>query len=463
MLGQRLPGSVVEGIAGGAGWLSLRVSGSYLWLMVLPSLRAAWLDEHPVPGAWLHALGRHKESPFAPHLEHLRPSGSTLLVNQEGAPCGLALTFASEPPLRLCVGFWPRPGGIWLDGGHNELLARSGDVIRSDLVEAPAAAAVPAAGVDPPTAAPFDAAAHASAARTLLTAHLQTGVRKRVRDVLAGAAGREQRRITALQADLHDAQEGAALRARADVLAAHLHAVPARSASVTLTGFDSQPVTIALDPAMTPARNLDAMYRRAGRSERKAQQATARLVAAQGAKARADEAMDELTRRSTLDGVLELAVELGVDFAPVRAGAHRSQRHTEPQQRLPYRVFVLASGVEVRVGRSAADNDALTRSHSALTDLWLHAQGVEGSHVILRTGGRPIPPHDAEQAAQLAALFSKARTSKTVPVVVTERRFVRKPRGSPAGLAVAERAKTLFVTPRMPVGCSQKGPPATEG
>lgn len=483
-LGRELPGSVVEGIAGGSGWLSLRLSGRFLWLTTLPSLRAVWLDEHPMPGAWLHALGRHKESPFAGHLEQRRIGDVLLMAGDDGQPCGLSVALADAPALKLQVTFWPRPGAIWLDGGHAEPLARTGDGPPTNLTRTPTprtesatanlelpdagvhAAGVPDSGAhaagaphSASSAAPegFEPAQHAAAARARITALLLTAVRKRVHDVLAGVRDREQRRITAIGSDLHDAHEGAALRARADVLAANLHALPAGRSSVTLTGFDGQPVTLTLDPRLTPARNLDAMYKRAGRSERKLEQASVRLIAAQSAKRRADEALAELQRRQELDDLLDLAVELGIDFAPVRAGEHRSRRSAQPQERLPYRVFLLASGLEVRVGRSATDNDALTRHHSAPHDLWLHAQGAQGSHVILRTEGRPTPARDTEQAAQLAALFSRARTSQTVPVVVTERRYVRKPRGAAAGLAVAERAKTLFVTPGMPEGCTQQG------
>jgi predicted ribosome quality control (RQC) complex YloA/Tae2 family protein len=116
-------------------------------------------------------------------------------------------------------------------------------------------------------------------------------------------------------------------------------------------------------------------------------------------------------------------------------------------------VFRLASGREVWVGRSARDNDLLTQRHAHGHDLWLHAQGVEGSHVVLRTGGQPALAADVEAAAQLAAQFSKAKHSQTVPVVVTEKRYVRKPRKAVPGAVVAERAKTLFVSPQIPPGC----------
>jgi predicted ribosome quality control (RQC) complex YloA/Tae2 family protein len=104
--------------------------------------------------------------------------------------------------------------------------------------------------------------------------------------------------------------------------------------------------------------------------------------------------------------------------------------------------------MEIRVGRGARHNDELTFRHSAPQDVWLHARHASGAHVILRWGRTESPPaRDLHEAAVLAALNSRARTSGTVPVDWTLRKYVRKPRGSPPGRVVMERARTVFVTP----------------
>jgi predicted ribosome quality control (RQC) complex YloA/Tae2 family protein len=102
----------------------------------------------------------------------------------------------------------------------------------------------------------------------------------------------------------------------------------------------------------------------------------------------------------------------------------------------------------VRVGRTSKDNDRLTFGNSLPSDVWLHARSVPGSHVILRWAGEGAPPaRDLEEAATLAALFSKARTSGTVAVDWTRRKHVRKPRGAPPGRVSILHAKTVFVEP----------------
>ena len=100
------------------------------------------------------------------------------------------------------------------------------------------------------------------------------------------------------------------------------------------------------------------------------------------------------------------------------------------------------------MGRGARHNDDLTFRHSAPNDVWLHARHTAGAHVILRWTGSGSPPaRDLEEAASLAALHSKARTSGTVPVDWTLRKYVRKPRGAAPGSVVPDRVQTLFVTP----------------
>jgi predicted ribosome quality control (RQC) complex YloA/Tae2 family protein len=126
--------------------------------------------------------------------------------------------------------------------------------------------------------------------------------------------------------------------------------------------------------------------------------------------------------------------------------ADRDRTRAEPRQ--PYKRFTSRGGLEIRVGRSARDNDALTFHASSPDDVWMHARGASGSHVVLRWTRDEAPPAaDLEEAALLAAWHSRARGSTVVPVDWTRRRHVRKPRGAAPGSVVVARAKTVMVRP----------------
>ena len=114
------------------------------------------------------------------------------------------------------------------------------------------------------------------------------------------------------------------------------------------------------------------------------------------------------------------------------------------------RSFTLTDGATILAGRTNQDNDRLTFKVAAPDDLWFHARGLPGAHVILRTGGRPAREGEIAQAAAVAAYFSKGRSSGSVAVDYTPRRFVRKPKGRRPGFVVYVREETVRVAPALP-------------
>ena len=108
-------------------------------------------------------------------------------------------------------------------------------------------------------------------------------------------------------------------------------------------------------------------------------------------------------------------------------------------------------GYEVLVGRSARDNDELTFGVARPRDLWLHAAGHAGSHVVIRVpdSGEDVPRAVIERAAAYAAWHSKARNARgKVEVHVCRAADVRKPRGVPAGTVELRRYDVMRVYPR---------------
>lgn len=110
-------------------------------------------------------------------------------------------------------------------------------------------------------------------------------------------------------------------------------------------------------------------------------------------------------------------------------------------------------GWEILVGRAARDNDRLTLREAAPHDLWLHAAGYAGSHVVVRNPDRvpELPREVVECAAQLAVYHSKARDARgKVDVHVCRAGDVRKPRGAPPGQVTLRRYDTVRVYSRDP-------------
>ena len=102
-------------------------------------------------------------------------------------------------------------------------------------------------------------------------------------------------------------------------------------------------------------------------------------------------------------------------------------------------------GYNVYVGKNSKNNDELTLKFAKKNDLWLHAKDVPGSHVVIkRKGKETIPKNVVEYAAQLAGKYSKRKNDTLCPVTVTEKKYVRKIKGSPAGSVVVEREDIIL-------------------
>ncbi len=109
------------------------------------------------------------------------------------------------------------------------------------------------------------------------------------------------------------------------------------------------------------------------------------------------------------------------------------------------------------MGRSARSNEKLTFEEAKPDDLWFHAVGVAGAHVLLRkaAGGEPRE-EQVHQAAAVAAYYSKARGSTSVEVMYTHRKNVRKIRKAPPGTVRVTRFNSVRVKPALPEAISNK-------
>lgn len=122
---------------------------------------------------------------------------------------------------------------------------------------------------------------------------------------------------------------------------------------------------------------------------------------------------------------------------------------TDKATESPFKNFRF-EGFTILVGKNAENNDKLTLKFANKNDMWLHANDVTGSHVVIRyRQGKTFTKPLITYAAQLAAYYSKAKSSTLVPVVYTLKKFVRKPKGATAGTVTYENGETILVEPKI--------------
>jgi predicted ribosome quality control (RQC) complex YloA/Tae2 family protein len=119
------------------------------------------------------------------------------------------------------------------------------------------------------------------------------------------------------------------------------------------------------------------------------------------------------------------------------------RRRDEPAP--PYRAFRSVAGLPILVGRGAAENDELTRRVARGNDLWLHARGQAGAHVVVRLGKAPPDQETLLDAAHLAVHFSDARGEPQVEVDATRVKHVRKVKGAAPGAVTYSQEKVLLL------------------
>ncbi len=293
------------------------------------------------------------------------------------------------------------------------------------------------------------AASMSAAVETVLGSHGAVGRLDEPRASLLAAVRGAMARVERTEADVRQAVEEAArtgtLRQHGELLLAYASQIPAGASEVTLPGFDGAPVTIALDPALSAIDNAQRLFKRYGRVRSALPALDARLKTAAAERAYLESAATMIGQATTTDDLFDLRRELAEE-----GYLRRRKVPSRPSATAGPRRFTLAGGLLVLVGRTNRENDVLTFKVASPDDLWLHARGVPGAHVILRTGKRR-PGEDAlRQAAAIAAYFSSARESASADVDISERKFVRKPKGAKPGLVTYSRERTVRVRPELP-------------
>jgi predicted ribosome quality control (RQC) complex YloA/Tae2 family protein len=275
----------------------------------------------------------------------------------------------------------------------------------------------------------------------VLAAH--RSVRKQqLERLLATRIKRLSKKRDAILADLDRAAEADQLHQKASLLLAHASEIPERAAYFETQTWDDEPraIRIELDPRKTPTELAQELFKKSKRFKRGSDVAPGRLSAVA---AELDKLIDVRDRLED-DTAEELLAKLEAMGVPITAPKEEARKRRQAGERLPYREFIAVDGSSLLVGRSAAENDRLTLRHARPHDLWLHARGVTGAHVLVRLSkGTQCPPETLLDAATLAVHFSDLRGEAIVDVLYTPRRFVRKRKGSPVGSVTLGSEKVI--------------------
>lgn len=266
----------------------------------------------------------------------------------------------------------------------------------------------------------------------------RTALRRQVSTILRREIQRVGRSLEGMRGDVAAFDRAAQYRHLADLLMSLPPTTTAGSDTIDVQDWDGTTVSIRIDAERTMIENATRYYQKAKQAETALEERLQRIP------------MFE-QRLSTLQhDVLE--AESTTDVATLeRLHDTYARRMTDNSQTPLYKTFHLSDTYTLYVGRNAANNDELTMRFAKQQDWWFHARGVSGSHAVLRGGGNERPPKDIlEKAAAIAAYYSQARNASYTPVIYTQRKNVRKPKGANVGAVVVDREQVIMVKPGLP-------------
>lgn len=261
---------------------------------------------------------------------------------------------------------------------------------------------------------------------------------------------RLSRRADAVRSDLARLEDAPRLQRIGRMLLSQAESIPKGATEALLEDWELGGVLeVKLDPALPPRSQAPRYFERAKKLLRGEAIMKERLEATEKAleKARELEAsvLDaEDIDASTIADWTKRAKEIGARKGQSPAEKPRRAKKEEP--RLPYSLYRGHRGARILVGRGAKDNDALTLRIAKPHDLWLHARGAPGAHVVVPLPkGSSCPPDLLVDAALLAAHHSEARGENPVEIAYAEKRHVRKRKGAPPGQVLIDREKVLLL------------------
>ncbi|MDQ1003787.1 putative ribosome quality control (RQC) complex YloA/Tae2 family protein [Neobacillus niacini] len=256
---------------------------------------------------------------------------------------------------------------------------------------------------------------------------------------------KNEKKIEKLESTLREAEKADQLQRFGELLTANLYVAKKGMKEIEVMDYYDEmggTVVIPLDPRKTPSENAQKYFSKYQKAKN-----SVSIVIEQIEKAREEvlyfENLLQQVQTASPKDIQEIREEL-VEGGYIRDRQKRNAKKISNAKPILDH-YLSSDGTEMIVGKNNKQNDYLTNKLAARDEIWLHTKDIPGSHVVIRSK----EPSEATiyEAAKLAAYFSKARSSSSVPVDYTKVRYVKKPSGAKPGFVIYDNQQTVYVTP----------------
>lgn len=277
-----------------------------------------------------------------------------------------------------------------------------------------------------------------------------------VRKTVQNLCQRLKRKMAIQEKELAATLDRERLRQLGDIVTANLHAIRKGQKILEAEDFydENMPIIrIPISEVLSPQENAAKFYKDYTRMKNAQRELTHQLEIGKEELSYLESVLEELNRASTEQELEEIRQEL-------QAGGYLRRdtgKKRMKQPKLQLKRYESTDGFGIYVGKNNRQNEELTFRLAAKNDIWLHAQKVHGSHVIIAAGGREVPDDTITEAAQLAAYYSEASQGANVPVDVTAVKQIKKPAGGKPGMVIYHTYRTVYVNPKADVVLPEYG------
>ena len=309
-----------------------------------------------------------------------------------------------------------------------------------------------------PEANQFERNSISAAADIYYSSSLPKAALSLAKDTFVGRLNKEidarERTIAFINDTLKECENAERYKQLGELILSQASVIPLEASSASLVDYydpEGKTVEVRLDPRLNQAENAEACFKKFQKAVAGLESLKDRLVNTSTQIAILKDILSETESVTEAEDVKKLSDKLeshGIAFQK------QDEAVTEKKKAEfdGHRITRYTSGAyEILVGMNSLANDYLITRIAKPSDIWVHVKAAPSAHVLIRTNNKPesVPPAVIGYAAELAAKNSDSKHSSLVPVDYTLRKYVRKPKGAPAGKALYQNEKTLYITPKL--------------
>ena len=253
-----------------------------------------------------------------------------------------------------------------------------------------------------------------------------------LRKIVQTAVERNAKKLDLQNQQLKDTQKREKYKVYGELLHTYGYEAKEGDKSITVINYyDGNELAIPLDPDLTPMENAKKYFDKYGKLKRTYEALTVLSKETEEELHYLESVMMALDMAREEDDLTQIKEELVLSGYVKKKGNNKKAKVLSKPLH-----YISGDGYHMYVGKNNYQNEEITFQMAEGGDWWFHAKGMPGSHVIVKCKGAELPDQTFEEAARLAAYYSKGNGQDKVEIDYIQKKHVKKPNGSKPGFVV---------------------------